>query len=91
MARIFRSQGRLIGRPLAVLRAVLFAVVTNAAAMAQLYDHPVLVVDPGMHNGMISIEELTAYVGDRLSQLTTGAQKLGLDLRFRGDIFVAGL
>jgi uncharacterized caspase-like protein len=43
------------------------------------------------HNGVISIEELTAYVGDHLSQLTGGAQQLGLDLRFRGDIFVAGL
>jgi hypothetical protein len=37
MARIFRSQGRSIGRPLALLLALLF-VVTNARAMAQLYD-----------------------------------------------------
>jgi len=41
--------------------------------------------------GLGSVEELTAYVADHLSQLTGGAQQLGLDLRFRGDIFVAGL
>jgi Caspase domain len=42
-------------------------------------------------NGAISMDELTTYVGDHLSQLTGGAQQLGVDLRFRGDIFVAGL
>ena len=43
------------------------------------------------HNGVISMTELTAYVAGRLSQLTGGDQQLGLDQRFEGDIFAAGL
>ena len=43
------------------------------------------------HNGVISMAELTAYVEKHLSQLTGGDQQLGLDQRFQGDIFVAGL
>jgi hypothetical protein len=43
------------------------------------------------HNGVISMAELTAYVEKHLSQLTGGEQQLGLDQRFQGDIFVAGL
>jgi len=35
--------------------------------------------------------ELTAYIAKNLSQLTGGDQQLGLDQRFQGDIFVAGL
>jgi hypothetical protein len=35
--------------------------------------------------------ELTAYVEKHLSHLTGGEQQLGLDQRFQGDIFVAGL
>ena len=42
-------------------------------------------------NGVISMAELTAYMGRHLSQLTGGDQQLGLDQRFQGDIFVAGL
>ncbi len=42
-------------------------------------------------NGVISMTELTAYVEKQLSQLTSGDQQLGLDQRFQGDIFVAGL
>jgi uncharacterized caspase-like protein len=42
-------------------------------------------------NGVISMTELTAYVDKHLSQLTGGDQQLGLDQRFQGDIFVAGL
>jgi len=42
-------------------------------------------------NGVISMTELTAYVEKHLSQLTGGDQQLGLDQRFQGDIFVAGL
>jgi uncharacterized caspase-like protein len=42
-------------------------------------------------NSVISMTELTAYVEKHLSQLTGGAQQLGLDQRFQGDIFVAGL
>jgi uncharacterized caspase-like protein len=43
------------------------------------------------HNGVISMVELTAYVEKHLSHLTGGEQQLGLDQRFQGDIFVAGL
>ena len=43
------------------------------------------------HNGVISMTELTAYLAKHLSQLTGGNQQLGLDQRFQGDIFVAGL
>jgi WD40 repeat protein len=43
------------------------------------------------HNGVISMTELTAYIAKHLSQLTGGEQQLGLDQRFQGDIFVAGL
>ena len=42
-------------------------------------------------NGVISMAELTAYIAKNLSQLTGGDQQLGLDQRFQGDIFVAGL
>jgi WD40 repeat protein len=53
MAGIFRGQGSAIARSLALLPALLFAVVAAPAAMAQLYDQPVLVVEPGMHTGQI--------------------------------------
>jgi WD40 repeat protein len=43
------------------------------------------------HNGVITMAELTAYVEKHLSRLTGGEQQLGLDQRFQGDIFVAGL
>jgi uncharacterized caspase-like protein len=43
------------------------------------------------HNGVITMAELTAYLAERLSQLTGGEQQLGLDQRFQGDVFVAGL
>jgi len=40
---------------------------------------------------VISMSELTAYVEKHLTELTGGDQQLGLDQRFQGDIFVAGL
>jgi len=40
------------------------------------------------HDGMISMSELTAYMDTHLTELTDGDQKLGLDQRFQGDIFV---
>jgi WD40 repeat protein len=43
------------------------------------------------HDGVISMSELTAYVDRHLTELTEGDQQLGLDQRFQGDIFVAGL
>ena len=39
-------------------------------------------------DGMISMSELTAYMDTHLTELTDGDQKLGLDQRFQGDIFV---
>jgi WD40 repeat protein len=42
-------------------------------------------------DGMISVAELSAYVASRLPRLTGGDQQLGIDQRFRGDIFFAGL
>jgi hypothetical protein len=35
--------------------------------------------------------ELTAYIEKHLAHLTGGDQQLGLDQRFQGDIFAAGL
>ena len=43
------------------------------------------------HDGVISMSELTAYIQKHLTELTGGDQQLGLDQRFQGDIFVAGL
>jgi WD40 repeat protein len=53
MADIFRGQGSAIARSLALLPALLFAVCANPAAMAQLSEQPMLVVDPGMHTAPI--------------------------------------
>ena len=54
MADIFRGQGSAIARLLALLPALLFAMLANPAAMAQLSEQPMLVVDPGMHTGRIN-------------------------------------
>jgi WD40 repeat protein len=43
------------------------------------------------HDGVISMSELTAYIGKHLTELTNGDQQLGLDQRFQGDLFVDGL
>jgi DNA-binding beta-propeller fold protein YncE len=43
------------------------------------------------HDGVISMSELTSYIKKHLMELTGGDQQLGLDQRFEGDIFVAGL
>jgi WD40 repeat protein len=51
MAGIFRGQGRSIAG--ALLPAILFVVFANPAARAQLYEQPVLIIDPGMHIGPI--------------------------------------
>jgi WD40 repeat protein len=42
-------------------------------------------------NGVISMSDFTAYMEKNLTQLTGGDQQLGIDQRFQGDIFVAGL
>ena len=50
MADFFRGQGSSIAR--ALLLALLI-VVASPAALAQLYDQPVLIIDPGMHTAPI--------------------------------------
>jgi uncharacterized caspase-like protein len=42
-------------------------------------------------NGVISMSDFTAYMEKHLTRLTDGDQQLGIDQRFQGDIFVAGL
>jgi DNA-binding beta-propeller fold protein YncE len=54
MADIFRGQGSAIARSLALVPALLFAGVAIPAAMAQLPEQPMLVVDPGMHTAGIT-------------------------------------
>jgi DNA-binding beta-propeller fold protein YncE len=41
-------------------------------------------------NGMISISELTGYLTRHVPGLTGGAQQPGVEMRFDGDVFVAG-
>jgi WD40 repeat protein len=60
MADIFRGQGSAIARSLALLPALLFAVCANPAAMAQLYEQPMLVVEPGMHTAPIRAVDVDA-------------------------------
>jgi hypothetical protein len=43
------------------------------------------------HDGVISISEFSTYIGKHLTELTGGDQQLGIEQRFLGDIFVAGL
>ncbi len=43
------------------------------------------------HDGGISMSEFTAYVDKRLTKLINGDQQLGLEQRFQGDIFAAGM
>jgi WD40 repeat protein len=52
MACIFRGQGSSIARTL--LPALLFVAFASPAALAQLYEQPVLIVDPGMHTAPIT-------------------------------------
>jgi caspase domain-containing protein/WD40 domain-containing protein len=60
MAGIFRGQGSAIARSLALLPALLFWVLANPAAMAQLYEQPMLVVEPGMHTAPIHAADVDA-------------------------------
>ena len=60
MAGIFRGQGSAIARLLALLPALLFAVLTNPAALAQLSEQPLLVIDPGMHTAPIKAVDVDA-------------------------------
>ena len=43
------------------------------------------------HDGIISMSELTAYLGKTLPILTDGKQRPGIDQRFEDDLFVTGL
>ena len=51
MARILRGQARSVAGLLALFVALYLATVPRA--MAQLYEQPVLIVDPGMHTGLV--------------------------------------
>jgi WD40 repeat protein/uncharacterized caspase-like protein len=42
------------------------------------------------HNGLIDINELNAAAGDELLRLTDQKQRLGMEVRFRDNVFVAG-
>ncbi len=42
-------------------------------------------------NGLISVSELTGYLTRHVPGLTGGAQTPGVEMRFDGDVFVAGL
>ena len=42
------------------------------------------------HNGRIDVNELTSALGEELARLTGQKQTLGMEVRFRDDIFVAG-
>src|SRR5262249_36288588 len=59
MACVLRAQGA-IARSLALLPALLSAVLAAPAAMAQLYDQPVLVVEPGQHTAPIKALDVDA-------------------------------
>jgi WD40 repeat protein len=52
MASFFRGQSRSIAGLFALLPALMFAALPTA--MAQLYEQPVLVVDPGMHTAQVN-------------------------------------
>src|SRR5262249_62373116 len=56
---VLRAQGA-IARSLALLPALLSAVLAAPAAMAQLYDQPVLVVEPGQHTAPIKALDVDA-------------------------------
>jgi WD40 repeat protein len=60
MAYIFRGQGGAITRPLALLATLTFAVLASPAALAQLSEQPMLVVDPGMHTAPIKALDVDA-------------------------------
>jgi len=42
-------------------------------------------------NGAISMTELADYLDREVPALTGGAQRLGVEMRFLGDILAAGL
>jgi WD40 repeat protein len=58
MASFFRGQGRSIAELLTVLLVLLFA--APSTPKAQLYEQPVLVVDPGMHTAPIKSASVDA-------------------------------
>jgi WD40 repeat protein len=60
MAGIFRGQSSAIARLLAPLPVLLFAMLVNSAAVAQLSEQPMLVVDPGMHTAPIKAAAVDA-------------------------------
>jgi hypothetical protein len=43
------------------------------------------------HDGLLSVGDIEWHVGQRLPELTGGRQRLGIEKRFDGSLFVAGL
>jgi hypothetical protein len=43
------------------------------------------------HDGLLSVGDLEWHIDQRLAELTGGRQRLGIEKRFDGSIFVAGL
>jgi hypothetical protein len=43
------------------------------------------------HDGLVSVGDIEWHVAQRLAELTGGRQRLGIEKRFDGSIFVAGL
>jgi uncharacterized caspase-like protein len=43
------------------------------------------------HDGLLSVGDIEWHVAQRLPELTGGRQRLGIEKRFDGSIFVAGL
>jgi WD40 repeat protein len=60
MADIFGGQGSAIARSVALLPTLLFAALASTAAVAQLSEQPLLVVDPGMHTAAIRAVDVDA-------------------------------
>jgi hypothetical protein len=67
MACVFRGQGSGVAR--ALLLAFLFVGFASPAALAELYEQPVLIIDPGMHTG--SIKDVGVDAAGRIA--VTGA------------------
>jgi hypothetical protein len=83
MANILRGQGSSIARVL--LLALLFAVSVNLAAMAQLYEQPVLAIEPGMHTA--SIIDLKADAAGRLAVTGSDDKTVRVCRRRTGDCY----
>ena len=50
-----------------------------------------LLAGDGDGNGVLSVPELTGHLKEKLAALTSGAQSLGVDMRFQSSLFAMGL